>query len=417
MGGSFVWGVARPTDTVQFSDLKHVPSYTATNRMDSTLPSSAWTFLHNGAVPYTISGRFYLKSVVHGARILSTYNQGATSFGVRVLVNAGFLAWYITNGTTQSLVNSTVPLVANTWYTFVIIHTGGGNYTIQVDTETPVALTHPTITTAASHTLRLGSDSTGANALNGFLAELVIHDIVLNASQLATLRAYYASRWSSVPGIVAYLDADNGLTIASGLVSAWADRAVGNNLADNGAATRPALVSPWRNGQNALQFDGTDDSMFRTALLHGNLAQPSAVYHVGECANPLVGTRRLTSYMGSTTVRNDEYVQVAAEAFGMYAGVTRITLISPTSAGLAFASFAHYNGASSANGMYTSDGSFHTSTGDAGAQPRAGLVVGSFQNVTSFWNGKIALTMLVDHVPSAAGHTEIINANRARYNI
>src|SRR6187549_957404 len=58
MGGQFAFEGSKPADTVQFSDLKHVPSFTFGQRFRSTLAASSWNFLHDGSQPYTISGRF-----------------------------------------------------------------------------------------------------------------------------------------------------------------------------------------------------------------------------------------------------------------------------------------------------------------------------------------------------------------------
>lgn len=415
LGGSFTWNTARPVDTVQFADLKHVPSYTGTQRMRSTLAVSAWNFLHDGTRPFTLSGRVYFKTVVNTARVLSTFNGTAALRGIALVVVGGFLTIIIGNGTATTSVTSAVPLVAKTWYTFAVTY-AAGIYTIQVNTETPVSGAHTVNAGAASTALTLGNDSGGAVPLGGFLAELTIHDIVLNAAQLTTLRSYYAQRWSSVPGVVFYVDADNGLGLVGGLVATWADRAVGNNLADNGAASRPSLVSPWRNGMNALQFDGSNDNLGRGAFLSGDLVQPSAIYHVAEAPNPLTGTTRIASYAGVN--RNDEYIQTGPEAMGMYGGTTKTAPIVPTIAGLAFASYAHFSGVSSGLGLYASNGTFHTvAPGDAGTNARSGIWVGSFAGTVGYWGGKIALVMLVDHVPSTAGHNEIITANRTRYNI
>jgi len=70
-----------------------------------------------------------------------------------------------------------------------------------------------------------------------------------------------------IPGCALWLEADRGITLVDGLVSAWADQSGnGRHASQTTEGYRPAYVTNQFNGYPALLLDGTDDCFTVPAL-------------------------------------------------------------------------------------------------------------------------------------------------------
>ena len=149
---------------------------------------------------------------------------------------------------------------------------------------------------------RLGSHPSSGNYFNGDICEIVVYNKALSASEQSTINSYVQSTYAtsgggavttggtvttsrlvrssdlksivlansnnttisptSVSGIAAWYKSDSGITVGSGLVSAWADQSGnGNNLVQNTVSKQPAYGTATSNGLPLITFNGTSTTL------------------------------------------------------------------------------------------------------------------------------------------------------------
>jgi hypothetical protein len=109
------------------------------------------------------------------------------------------------------------------------------------------------VTTTAIGTYRLAA----ANYLNGYIAELIVYPTALSTADRARVEAYLAAKWG-ISGVHAQA------TATSDPVGYWADKSGnGRHLTQGIAASRPTLNLTGISSKPALNFDGTDDNIWR----------------------------------------------------------------------------------------------------------------------------------------------------------
>lgn len=119
----------------------------------------------------------------------------------------------------------------------------------------------------------------------------------------------------SVPGLIAWYKADSGITKDAGnLVSVWADQSdSGFHLAQPTSTNQPLYVENVINGHPVLQFNGTDNTIFRNPFV---LAQPYTVFIVGKFITADATQR--TFFSGGAAMAFDSQ----ASKFRFYAGTS-----------------------------------------------------------------------------------------------
>jgi hypothetical protein len=404
VGGSFT-APSAPVDTVQFADLKHVPSFTGVQRLLHSSAASSWSFLHNTAGNATIAARFYLKSVVSGARVLDTYNSGAAGVGIALLIVGGALQVWFGNGIASQMVSAPgAPVVG--WNTVVITKTGA-SVAIALNGGAAGAGTIATPSDAtAQATLCLGNDFGGSTPLNGFLAETLIFNTVLTATNITNLTSYLANRWSSVPGVMLFLDASKGVTLNSGNVSAWADQAVGNDVTQATAINQPEWQASRINGHPALvgAVAASPKRVTRPNFLAGALPHPLVQYYLVEWALGQPGV----SYLNfSASGRCDVQALIGLPDVGIFSTSQVNTTVTPTPGG-AVALEVVFNGNASAVEALQPAQAPESQTGlNPGSAAMNGLGLLGTTNATQNFVGALNTMLIVDHLPTTAGRNEI----------
>ena len=117
--------------------------------------------------------------------------------------------------------------------------------------------TIPATTDGGTPTLHIGSN-VGANfPWNGPIAEYIIFNRALTRAELASVEAYLAQRWG-ISGVHA------PATASSDPVGYWQDKSGnGRHLTQPLSVARPSLLPTGISSKPALNFDGTDDNIWR----------------------------------------------------------------------------------------------------------------------------------------------------------
>lgn len=218
-----------------------------------------------------------------------------------------------------------------------------------------------------------------------------------------------------VPGLRVWLDADLGVTIATG-VSAWADQSgTGNNVSQAVPGSQPSLDSSWRNGHKAIIGE---TSKWLAGTYAATQNQPCSVYCVVEWPSTVAAQRAAYDGIGASN-RNLLATDATASNPGTlaYAGVGLVTG-SVVSGPLIARTF--FNGASSTVRFEPHGAAAVTATGNPGTQTALGLTVGSnyLGGVAPFnGGGKIASILVYDGTLTAAQDTAIFSYLSGRYNV
>jgi hypothetical protein len=201
-----------------------------------------------------------------------------------------------------------------------------------------------------------------------------------------------AGNWSpnSIGQTFFLFDANLGITLGSGGVSAWADQSgngdSGRNALQAAMASQPAYTANDSNfnGQSSLNFDGSDDYL-TTGTFSTHLITPSTLILVA--SSPAVGlpyffdsadgASRQAAYLSTTSTVNS------------YAGNSVIAGTLGRASGLASVYAFVFDGASSA--IYQNSSAAPLVTGNAGTNYLADLIIGARFSLSEFLGGSIAL--------------------------
>jgi hypothetical protein len=183
------------------------------------------------------------------------YDGGSDSFlfmngSARAYVsNGGNFVSYNPNGSTSIL---SAGLYADTYSASALSFYSSG-----AGVSGTVTGTIPATTGSGSPTLHVGSNI-GANSFwNGPVAEIVYFNRALTRAELARVEAYLAAKWG-ISGVHAPATATNDP------VGAWLDKSGnGRHLTQATSAARPSLLPTGISSKPCLNFDGTDDNIWR----------------------------------------------------------------------------------------------------------------------------------------------------------
>lgn len=120
----------------------------------------------------------------------------------------------------------------------------------------------------------------------------------------------------SIAGCKVWLDAADVATITkdgSNFVSQWNDKSgEANHVAQGTGAYQPLYVS----ATNSIDFDGTDDDLYRATYVNGALSQPNTIFYVGTIptANSVV------VYDGGTNTTRHLFYSSGGSKYTIYAG-------------------------------------------------------------------------------------------------
>lgn len=186
---------------------------------------------------------------------------------------------------------------------------------------------------------------------------------------------------TKLSGLEAYFLAHQGWT-----ASQWNDLSGrGNHLTQGNATQQPTLATNWSGGLPAVQFDGINDSMFRSTLAGGTIAQQTTIVVVFETAGPASPAAVVDSRDGA----NRQLVADSSTFIGHYAGsYCQASRTFSTPEKVIFTGV--FNGASSSCRVRRSGLSTLTQSGTTGSGSLNGLTVGNAFNDGAGLAGKIA---------------------------
>jgi hypothetical protein len=414
LGGTFnAVASNEPEDTVEFAELKHLPSITGTERFTSSLAANSWNFLHDGS-DYTLVTRFYVKEL-SGSNQFIMWNSNGTNPGIifRVTSTSKVLFLVLDSSTYSGL--TTTDSVTLGWNTVVVRYKSGTVY-VQVNGGTTDSAS---ITTTSGsdpgYVMYLGNYSGAVSPLNGFIAESIIYPSYISDGQLASLSGYLERRWGSVPGVRLYLDADLGITLSGSNVSDWADQAIGNDVSQGTASAQPAYSASDADFNSHASIQGAaNDGLGITSLLQGTLPQPFTSYSVVTW-DATTGNRWIYSGNSASTT----LLSVGGAGVRMYAGSNSLTTATAPNAGELVAIEAVANSTSSSLNVRRDGYADISYTADAGSGAQLGLYVLNrdlFDGSVNYTE-RLAFLMFVDHEPTAAGKSEIRDALASKYGI
>lgn len=282
---------SRPAIKAAFTNGRNVLNFDGSNDT-LTVPSSTSTFkfLHSTAstvfivVQYKATGtyRSYFttaSSSAHVGYIIYTNTDNTTYLpwmaggvaGSLVSANQS-VANYIDASQAYLVCCASDPTNATAANRAIGYKNGTAPYKNNISTLTPS-------TANSTYDLAIGSEG-GAYFANVYIAEIVVYNALLTASQRIQVETYLNNKWglwssftpSSISGLQLWLDSSDPATLyqdTGGLIPAfndgdpvalWKDKS-GNarNASQSTADYRPALKTSVQNSKNGIRFDGTND--------------------------------------------------------------------------------------------------------------------------------------------------------------
>lgn len=206
-------------------------------------------------------------------------------------------------------------------------------------------------------------------------------------------------------GLFLWLEADQGVTLVSGKVSAWADLSgAGNGCAQATPSERPPFVASDASygGRPILSFANAQ-VLVGTAPI--NKVQPVTWYFVGETTG---GTQTFVD--GQT---NRQAVFTISGAWNIYAGTLVAGSAPPTSTPLVLS--AVFNGAGSA--LYQDSSSTPVVSGDAGASSIDTYSLGGYFSGLNLLIGKLGTVLGYSRAHTAGQRARIMQRLAGGYRI
>lgn len=215
-------------------------------------------------------------------------------------------------------------------------------------------------------------------------------------------------------GLILDLDADKGITLNGGDVSAWADQSgEGNDISQGTEADQPLFVASWRNGRASLSFDGVAHHMRLAAFASGDVTQPCTRVAVLEWPVTLSGAMPVVS-SGDTGKRQDLNLSAdtakatATGAVSIAAGATSAAASIVTGV---------FDGASASLTVRNAGEAEVSNTGDTGSTPGSGVALAAFGDGAGRTQCKIAKVLVYTRALSAQEILDLSAYLGAYYNI
>ena len=133
------------------------------------------------------------------------------------------------------------------------------------------------LTAMNNSSLVIGAATSGAEFLNGDIAEILIYNRALSATERMAVESYLAAKWGItlavsnprvVSGLTAWYAADQLVLNDGDPVASWSDLSGNSNHATQGTtAAKPLYKASIVNGRPAVLFDGVDDWLALTAAV------------------------------------------------------------------------------------------------------------------------------------------------------
>jgi len=247
---------------------------------DSNLPSSAWTFLHNGLGMYC--AHKYKLNGISGVQLLQRTTANANVAGHALLaVASGFTSVQVFAAAGTVIIptgsaSSTLPMVLAS--SFSLADTPDARL---IENGVTVATSNVSVapgTGAPQFTLRLGAggnSSPASNFLNAAWYEAILFDRVLNAAEEKILSQYYTDRYAP-PAVdkpifdlqpFSWFRADTYNTTGA-VVTAFRDRAMpGHLLSAGGTQVLNPVADPLFAGKPTADFNSTPSTNFYDSSL------------------------------------------------------------------------------------------------------------------------------------------------------
>ena len=200
------------------------------------------------------------RTVDTGTQVIlsNTSNKTITFYG-----NAGQVLFRSNNSGNNSVAN-----IGNTTTNFNVITAKRDGVEQSISVNSGVASTNSSgsdLTGVSSG--RFGSTG-GANYLTGSIAEILVYNRALSATEIAQVESYLTNKWlgfqipTDIGNCQLWLDANDYSTIteSSNKVSQWDDKSgQGNNVTQGTGSAQPTTNTTTQNGKNTLSFDGGDE--------------------------------------------------------------------------------------------------------------------------------------------------------------
>lgn len=335
---------------------------------------------------------------------VTNYYNGSTKLGI-----------LISDGAADSFdvapYHDTVP---NQWLLFAWTHddTLGEGYIDQTSYDTSTK----DVTYDTNNDLRIGAtySNSGTNLLNGDIEKIILYSDKKNSSDRTSVTDYAKTNidtWTgspdSVPGLIAWYDADDSDSIQHGTgtnVSQWNDKSdQANHITQGTPANQPTEESAVQNGKNVVRFNGTSDLLRRTSWTGGEIDSPNTIFVVVK-PDTDTGDHRTIVDGGEndSNTRNLIRNETGTGDYQIFAGTI---LDSGVAADSSFVLLrAELN---STSGRLFRDGTQIGSTGDVGTRVMSGITLGAAYNDNDYSACDIAEVLVYDRQLSSYEITDI----------
>lgn len=401
---------------------RNVPAFRGTRRAASSVSVASWPFLHNATGTATLTVRFYLYDTGGSYRVFATSAGGAAP-GVRLLVTGSKAVAIWSNASADSLTLTSTANVAAGWNT-VTVTKNAADCAMSLNGET--ALTGSIGTPSASnpsHVPCLGNVTAGASAsaLNGIIAELVIHGTVLDSSGLSLMRSYMSGQWSATPtfspislptNLIGDWNLSKGVTLNGSNISALADQGgLNNDMVQATSGNQPLLVTDWRNGHEAHLPNDRGD-FIQSSLTSGALGTNWTVYCIGEWA-PTTTTDWIVNAAAATLV-----IRETGTRASLFAGTDATFGTATPTTSTPYIFRARFAGAGASEGRLEQHGvTTQSGTGLSPGANSAGAFFGLGSNSGASAFHKIARAIVYDGTPTGAQEEALMAYLRSTYNV
>jgi hypothetical protein len=230
------------------------------------------------------------------------------------------------------------------------------------------------------------------------------------------------------PALLGFWDADRGVTLTGGKVSAWRDEVAGYTATQAAAAARPIVSETGLNGRYAVEFDGVGTFLGMESVPFPVGAAGSEIWALVRQDDALTngGTRVVLGYGGSS----NQTARAVRRVSGVVGGVASLLSGNGTTTAAISPSGDSFIGHHVVRGVFTSAEYHITQNGTgmrvASAPAAPGLLTGSVRTrigasvgagLGSYWTGGMAVVAVTDLLSDvqAAAMTKYMLGRRTPY--